>query len=215
MKNKLALILATASSLYAFSAYAVAPGMYMGLAAGPATNSGGTQQLQVDGSPTPTAANPRSTQFGSRLYIGYDIGQYAGIEAGLDYFSTINYKTVDNVTTCSSANVQVRDIDFLAKGRMPIKMFDIYGKAGVAVTYINESGDLSPQLDKHCGEASNLIKYRPMMSVGVSYDLSQNWVVDASWSRIQVGSAVSSIDFYALGFSYHFVDIYCGQFLCD
>ena len=59
MKNGYLLIIVMSIFALAAPAYAVAPGLYMGLAAGPATNNGGTQQLQVQGSPTTTPANPR------------------------------------------------------------------------------------------------------------------------------------------------------------
>ncbi|OGT41277.1 MAG: hypothetical protein A3F42_07305 [Gammaproteobacteria bacterium RIFCSPHIGHO2_12_FULL_37_34] len=195
--------------------YAVAAGFYMGLAAGPATNSGGTQQLQVENSATTTPGNPRSNQFGTRIFMGYDFAQYIGVEGGLDYFSNVRYKTAAGTTTCSSATARVRDFDFLIKGMLPIKVIDVFGKAGVAITYLTTSGDLNPDLNKHCGPSTNQILYRPMISVGMSYDLSQNWVADVSWARIMVGNVVSSVDFYGVGISYHFVDRYCGQFLCD
>ncbi len=214
MKKQLGLMVIAVGSSFIVSAYAVAPGLYMGLAAGPATANGSTQQLQVEGSPTTTPGNPKSSQFGSRIFVGYDINQYAGIESGIDYYSSIHYRTSD-VTTCSSASAQVRDIDFEGKAQLPVKMIDAYTKAGVAVTYITTSSDLNPVLSAHCGTSENLIKYRPIVTFGMSYDLSQNWVVDVSWTRLFINDVISSIDFYALGFSYHFVDKYCGQFLCD
>src|SRR3990167_3561003 len=212
MKNKILAYLSVAvTNMFIGSAYAVAPGFYMGLAAGPATNNGGTQQIQANNTGTTTPANPRSNQVGTQLFMGYDFNQYVGAEGGLDYFSTIRYKTAAGATTCSTASAQVRGFDVLGKGMLPIKMVNLYGKAGAAIMYFSKSADFNPT----CAKTSNKIIYPPMFSVGASYDLSQNWVADVSWSRIMVGNIVSSIDFYALGISYHFVDKFCGQFLCD
>ena len=40
-------------------------------------------------------------------------------------------------------------------------------------------------------------------------------VVDVSFNRVMAGGIAKNVDFYALGLSYHFVDVYCGQFLCN
>jgi hypothetical protein len=56
--------------------------------------------------------------------------------------------------------------------------------------------------------------FRPLIGIGVSYDLSQNWVADFSGTRVTKGSGILSADFFSLGISYHVVDEYCGQFLC-
>lgn len=194
--------------------YAVDPGFYLGLMAGPATNDGSTTQAQVEGSAETTTATPKSSQFGSRIYMGYDINKYAGVEAGLTYFSTVKYDTKD-VDVCSTPNASVRDFDAVAKAMLPLGKFSAFGKAGVAITYTNTSGALNPDLSKTCGENTYETGYRATYSLGVSYDLSQNWVADLSWTRVAVGGVINNMDLYAIGFSYHFVNIYCGQFLCD
>jgi opacity protein-like surface antigen len=197
------------------SSYAVAPGFYVGLMEGPATNSAGTQQAQVSATTT-TPATAKSNQWGSRIYMGYKINQYAGVEGGLNYFSTIRYDTKE-VNTCSSVTARVRDFDVVGKADYPLGSVDLFGKAGVAITYLTTSGALNPGSDPNnssCGKSQYTTKYNPTFSVGASYDLSQNWVADLSWNRTSVGSAVGNVDFFALGISYHFVNIYCGQFLC-
>ena len=60
-------LLIAATSLMFANTYAVAPGFYMGLMTGPATNNGGEQQAQVQGSATTTTATPKSTQIGTRI----------------------------------------------------------------------------------------------------------------------------------------------------
>lgn len=214
LKNIMSIVLAGSVA----NAYAVAPGFYMGIMGGPATNTGGTQQIQTFSAVPPSTTvtgNPRSTQFGSRLYMGYKMNKYASTEMGFGYFSGIHYDT-KGVETCSGATARVRDIDFVGKGAMPIgSMFDVFMKAGVALAYQTTSGALNPQVNLNCGKSTYTSKFSPTVSVGASYDLNQSWVVDASWTRLMVGGAASNIDFYGLGISFHIVDVYCGQFLCN
>lgn len=206
--------------------YAVGPGFYFGLMGGPATNDGSTVQAQVPSPPgstmtLTTPATPKSNQFGSRLFIGYQLNKYAGFEGGLNYFTGIKYDT-KNVPTCSSAQARVRNLDGSVKGIMPFgNWFDVYGRAGVAVVYQATSGALNPggynpiTGEVECGKSTYLTKFRPTIALGASYALTQSWVIDAAWNRIMVGGIVKNVDFFGLGFSYHFVDRYCGQFLCD
>lgn len=210
--------LATFASLFVINAYAVAPGFYMGIMGGPSTNNGGTIPIQTAvPPPAVVAGNPKSTQFGSRIYIGYKINEYAGIEHGLAYYSGIDYNT-KGVETCSSAKARVRDIDLNAKGTYSFNnLFDVFGKAGVALAYQTTSGSLNPNLGPGavCGKSKYVTQFKPTISVGASYTMTQNIVIDGTWNRLMMGGTLGSIDMYALGFSYHFVDVYCGQFLCS
>lgn len=220
----LALILVTAS--YTVSAYAVAPGFYMGFMAGPANNGASTEQAQVKSPPPPpiitTPANPKSSQFGSRIYIGNKFNSYASFEGGFTYYSGINYDT-KGVDTCASTSARVRSIDFVMKGEYTYaNSVGVFGKAGAAYTYATASGAFFPTFtilpngqSQSCGKSTYTTKVAPTFSVGASYDINQNWVVDASWNRLFVGSVINNMTMYALGISYHFVDKYCGQFLCE
>lgn len=192
---------------------AVAPGFYMGIMGGPSTNTGSTVDAQVQGLPITTPATPRSQQFGTRLFMGNMINSYVGVEGGLSLYSKIKYDT-KGVPTCGGTTSRVRDFDVVVKGAYPIYMFDIFGKAGVALAYQTNSGALNPNFGKSCGDSTNETKFRPTVSIGASYDFNQNWVADLSWNRTMVGGIVKNIDLFAIGIAYHFVDVYCGQFLC-
>lgn len=197
--------------------YAVAPGLYTGIMLGSATNSAKTMQAGTNASPSiTTPVTPKSTQFGSSIYLGYKMNQYASVEGGLYYFSAINYDN-KGVATCSGTDVRVRSFDFVGKGELPIYygMFNVFGKAGVAFNYVTTSGGLNPGVGGACGKSEYTTKFSPTASIGASYDLNQNWQTDISWNRIMVGSTPGNVDFYAIGIAYHFVDKYCGQFLCD
>lgn len=198
----------------AMTASAVAPGFYMGVMLGPASNTSGNQQAQKATGGGTTVVTPRTKQFGTRLYLGNKIGQYAGYEVGFDYFTKINYDS-KNVATCGGPNASAKGIDVVAKGIIPVSSsFDVFGKAGAAYMYTTTSGSLNPDSTKSCGASKHEGQVRPVVAIGGSYDLTQNWVADLTWTRFMVGGTIQNIDAYSIGVSYHFVDTYCGQFLC-
>lgn len=228
-------VLAVACSLCAANAMAIAPGLYLGLMMGPGSNDGSQQPMQV--LPAPTAAlpnaltwpsNPKSTQFGSRIFMGYKFNTYAGFEWGFSYFSGISYKLQSpspGMTPAAGTTARVRSIDLL--GKLDYSYNDtigIFGKLGVAAIYSTTPGALNitnyptntpaGQPIKNTGSNTYRTKLSPTFSIGASYDFNQSWQMDFSWTRLFIGSSISTMNLYALGLSYHFVDVYCGQFLC-
>lgn len=245
MKKGAALFLLTsaAASIISINTYAVGNGFYIGLMMGPATNNGGTQLVQQNDNnfvstinakcgnpPSPNCsvqpvlipANPKSSQFGSSFYMGNQFSRYAAVEGGFTYYTSVNYDT-KNQQACSGVSARVRDIHVLGKGILPIgNSFDVHAKGGVAVVYSTTSGAFNPEFGTDgvgnyisCGKNTYNNKFSPMYGLGASYAINQSWVTDASWTRTQVGGVLNSVDLFALGLSYHFVDRYCGQFLCD
>jgi opacity protein-like surface antigen len=208
------LLALTAIMSVACSTYAVAPGFYMGIMAGPATNNAGTVQAKtLSGTPPTTTVSPKSNQFGSHMYLGYKGNQYAAAEFGFTYFSTIVYDN-KGVETCSGTEARARDLDAVLKLSYPYAGFEPYIKAGAAIVYSMTSGGLNSSATS-CGKTQYSNQVKPTYSLGVGYDLSQNWVADISFNRLIVPGSISSMTYLGLGISYHFVDKYCGQFLCD
>lgn len=238
------LILVTLFTSLMTNTLAVGPGFYLGLMFGGASNDGKPEPVQLKVFPNVTGigpvyrppvqtvlGKPRSNQYGTRFFLGYKMNKYAGFESGFTFFTAINY-TLDLATVqagnnpfnppmlpyeaCSSTNVRVGAWDFVGRGSIPFgDWFEVYGKAGGAITYLKVSGDLSPDATRDCGRSSESARVRPTVSLGANASLTQNWVIDASWTRLMVGGIINNVDYYALGFAYHFVDRYCGQFLCD
>lgn len=207
--------LAILSFFFIANAHAMSPGFYLGLMTGPAINSGRSQSAQVLNSVTTTSVTPKRTQFGVRAFLGYKYNYYLSLESGITFFSRIKYDT-HGVQTFSDPYVQVEDLDLVAKGEIPFYAFAAYGKIGVAAVHELVSGVLNPSgSPTFTSNNRGSIKVRPTASLGLSYDATQNWQLDASLNRVVTGGPPSNIDFFALGFSYHFVDTYCGQFLCD
>lgn len=219
----------------AVNAHAMANGFYMGISMGPATNN--APSLQAVKAPAPqnnsplgvptnplvtTVANPRSPMFASRIYIGNQFNTYAGVEFGGTFYSSIRYDT-RGVKTVGSTSQRVRDIDLALKGIFPISAFSLYGKLGVAAIYLTSGGAFNPEFkpattintSKFNASTTYKHKFAPTVSIGASYDINQSWQVDASYNSLQVGNNVGTLTFFGVGFSYHFTDKYCGQFLCD
>lgn len=223
------------------SSYAVGPGLYIGLMTGPATNSGATQEVQLENSRILIPATPKSSQWGSRAYVGYQLNPLFAFEGGVTYYSGIRYSMKDFIdcpgicTACSGVQTRVRNFDVLGKlnlgtsnlgascGALSFFNFDIFGKAGVAVVYETTAGALNPDLGLPdnpdgsipCGQSTYRTTVKPTFSLGASWEVTQNWLIDATYTVLMTGGAAGNVTFYSLGFSYHFVDVYCGQFLCD
>lgn len=229
-KRILQILVLAASSACCLDASAIAKGFYMGLMMGPASNTGSEKQVQVMPLPTPGSptanvgmANPKSTQFGSRLFLGYKFNQYAGFEGGFTYFSGISYILTDpSLQAAAGTTGRVRSIDFVGKLDYSYNnTLGIFTKIGAAAVYTTTPGGLNvenynpgPPV-KNSGSNTYTTKVSPTFAFGVSYDLNQNWQLDASWTRIFAGGSISNMNLYAVGLSYHFVDVYCGQFLCE
>lgn len=209
--RKLALSLLVVCGCMA-KAYAVAPGFYLGLMTGPSTNSASTVNVPtLSGSPPTTPVEPKSNQWGTALFFGYKNNDYIGSELGLNFFSNVKFTSKYNVQTAGGTSAHVRDIYVVLKGTFPFgSMFDVFGKIGPAFEYISTSGGLS-----NTGRTKYQTKIAPFYAIGASWTMDQSWVADISVNQLAVGGVIKSVTWYALGISYHFVDRYCGQFLCD
>jgi opacity protein-like surface antigen len=201
--------LVTLLSGLTLNAYAVAPGFYIGGALGPATNDAKQQTvLTASGIPQTTIAKPYSMQWASHFYLGNKINEYVAGEFGFTFFSSIGYSS--KYPPAGGLSSRVRDIDLVAKLSMPVRTFEVYAKAGPAFTYLSTSGGLNTQ-----GKTKYLHKVTGMIAVGADYGLNQNWVIDLAYTTLFTGGLVGRASYLGLGLSYHFVNKYCGQFLCD
>lgn len=197
------------------NAYSVGPGFYLGLTMGPVKTSSGNQLVQTD-SGTLVEATAKSNNFGVRPYLGYQMNDHVAFEMGLDYFGKFKYNTPKDVNPCKNPHAKLTGLDGMIKGIMPIgEAFDVHAKIGVAYTYQTISGSLNPDLSKTCGSNLRQTKFAPVFTIGAGYTFNQNWTTALSWERMMASGVIKTIDFYGIGLSYHFVDKYCGQFLCD
>lgn len=153
---------------------------------------------------------PSKKGFGTRVFWGYQFINYLGLEGGFAYFTPATY----NIQDGNSPEWRVEVVDILGKGVLPLYWgINFFVKAGAAIAAYKQGGLLAPNpTSSHDG--ANGITVRPEFGVGIDYAFTPNWHVDLSATQITKGSQVPKISYYAIGLSYHAVDIYCGQFLC-
>lgn len=232
------------------TAYAVGQGFYFGGMLGQTNLHGQTVNLNVPEQNftcqgvTFSASGegeimPQSKGIGSRIFLGGNFNQYAGLEFGFAYYTPISYKTtiqnlvINDETILTNTNINnnllthAYSFDIMGKGMLPISNsgFSVFFKGGGAYIKTNTTGNF----ENTCGIPTSTFNYitekiigerststvRPIAALGISYDITQRWVVDLSYTRLFYNSTyVKNPDFIAMGISYHLVDQYCGQFLC-
>lgn len=194
------------------TAHATGAGFYMGGQVGQSNTHNTAEDVHTGGIPPIVNVSPSNTGLGARLFLGYSANPYVGMEGGYTYFAPSTY-SIPNSSVCGDPSIQEHAFDVVGKGTFPIKNFGAYMKAGIAFTSSTSSGRLLDP-NSSCHSQSTQRSIRPTVALGVSYDLTQNWVSDFSWTRIVGGGTFKNADLIALGISYHFVDARCGQFLC-
>lgn len=188
--------------------YATSPGFYLGAMAGLARNSGKEQLARLDGEPT--IVEPKDRMGAFRLYMGYRFNWWAGWEFGGTIYTPVEYESSFDSDT--SIKTGLATIDLVAVGYVSIaELFDIFGKIGPAVVYERASSNITKLAD----DKSHRIGITPTFSLGVGYNLTPNWLLDLTWTRLVNTKYLGKVDTVSLGISYHFVNRYCGQFLCD
>jgi opacity protein-like surface antigen len=200
----------------AVSAYAIeGEGFYVGGQLGITNVKNKPKYVQTSPS-TSVLVNPKNTGPGGRLFLGYNISQYGGLELGWTYYAPSKYDP-DVSTVCGTPNIRQSALDIVAKGILPFSTtgFDVFGKAGMAIVRQASSGRLTSTTLNPCSSTTAQTSVRPEVGIGASYAITQNWVTDLSWTRIIGGGGnVKNSDLYAVGLAYHLVDKRCGQFLC-
>ena len=88
-----------------------------------------------------------------------------------------------------------------------------FGKAGIAVVRTSKAGTFTTSSSGVI--ATGTTNYvRPTAGLGLTYSISQVWQLQLTATEVFGGGGFKAANLYALGISYHFVDQYCGQFLC-
>lgn len=213
--------IAAAALIFALStiSYAAGPGFYFGLGVGPTSVQAPSHTFTTPVAPGYLKVNPSTSGIGERLFMGYDINSYAAFEGGFVHYGTATYKLPNgSQISCSDPSIRQNGFDFEGKAKAPFftSGFNVFAKAGMAIMYAGSSGTLEPDRTSNpCGGATeSKAAVRPLYGVGASVDLSPSWVLDFSYSHINGGGNIQSADFEAVSISYHWVDTYCGQFLC-
>lgn len=190
--------------------HAVGPGGYFGANAG--MSSLESQIPDVSPLGGDVASKKTTSGFGGGLFFGANINQYAGLELGINHYANVKNSGAD---ICEGDDIQTNAFNVLGKGMIPFGSsgLTLIGKGGIAGVRTTGPGDFHPSTGKCSSESRTDAK--PTIAIGASYDMSQTWVAEVSYSRIFVNNDfLKSANMISLGISYHFVDVFCGQFLC-
>lgn len=200
-----------ASALGMMAANATTSGLYITGQAGYANNHLGnhlTKLYRDDNGPSSFKIG--NAGLAGRLAIGYQFNPYFATELG--YLRLANQKGKDDGSTgdyIGTETLKQQAIDVAAKGILPINdKFNVYGKLGVAYlsSTVRSNFDGTKQnQNKYFGLAKH--QWAPEAGVGVSYNVTPNMFVDASWTHIQPirgKNKPGNVDFAAVGIGYSF-----------
>jgi hypothetical protein len=206
------------------TANAVSTGWYAGGQLGATNTHNQTRTVYTtSGTPPTLSVKPSNTGMGERVFGGYNFNPYAAFEFGYTHYGASTYSVPASAGICNDPAIRTSGFDMEGKGILPAfdSGFALFGKAGFSLMRVSMSGSLSPNNSMVTGCSSSggnnggtTMSARPLVGIGTSYDLSQNWVTELSWTHVLSGGGVKAADFVAIGIAYHWVDKYCGQFLC-
>jgi len=160
-----------------------------------------------------TNVSPNNTGFGGRLYIGGNFNKYAGMELGYTHYQASEYNA-NELDPPKHPEIQENAIDLVAKGQIPLDPFGLFAKVGMAYVRSTAGGSLTEPSSsgKRTGTTNNI---RPTVSIGSFYDFTPNWEGDVTASIVPAGgNGFRDAELIGIGVSYHFVTLYCGQFIC-
>jgi opacity protein-like surface antigen len=228
MQTKTLLLAIVALTLSA-SVSAIAPGFYLGGDFGQSNLHNTSQTIETGGTPPTISSKADNTGIGIRLFMGANFNSYAAFEMGLAHYASTSYGGVPTTIANNTPSIHEYGLDLEAKGIVPAGPVSIFGKLGFAYIRKSASGVLescsaptsnSGGVVPPCSTTSSVQNstqanaLRPLLGVGVSYDASQNWQAELSYTQVMKGSGIQNASLLAFGISYHVVDLYCGQFLC-
>lgn len=164
--------------------------------------------------------NVNNNGLAGRLAIGYQFNQNFAVELG--YLRLASKKVGLGDTKMGDPIIDVTDpsitlaqnaLDFAAKGILPVgNNFNVYGKLGVAYLtsdlHVDGKNDKEQKVSYNVNDEAGFKKHQlaPEAAIGVSYDITQNVSIDASWTHIHpIGkNSAGNINFASVGLSYNF-----------
>lgn len=127
----------------------------------------------------------KTNDFGAGLYLGYQVNQYAAIEAGFDYLGKMKYKGEDG----DDLKVRVMGGQLTAKLSYPLDFIlsdlDIYGRGGLMVTRAKVKGD---------NWSSSKTNVAPVFALGFDYRLTDNLSTRLEYQWVQTLNANTTVD---------------------
>lgn len=140
------------------------------------------------------------TGFAARVYGGYDINRFFGMELGWTYLPTASDNFGDDITNYA--------VDLLAKLSLPVSNgFSIHAKAGGSYLVSNADSSIAALVGTTSVGGSH---FGPAFGVGAAYEVIPNLAIGLDWMRysgngqVFSGSYQPSPDAVFLGLSYKF-----------
>lgn len=137
--------------------------------------------------------------FGYRVLAGYQFNRHFAAEAGFTHFDSTAGRGLNYVggPTNQSGYVHQHAVDLMVKGIVPVsRAIALYAKLGAA--YVFSYTKVRSQFSKH----RNAV--RPAGALGISFAVTRNFGVDASYNRIQSSGSIKSAELLGIGFYWHF-----------
>ncbi len=157
-----------------------------------------------------TNVTPTNTGIAARVFMGANVQTYFGFEFGMSYYTPSEYNP-DVSGFTHEPHIWEYSGDILGKVMYPFGPITLFAKGGIGIVYKTQSDAIITSSEE---DSNGSVIVAPAYGFGVSYDITPRWVADFSYMRIQGGNDIKDINFAGVGISYHFVDEYCGQFLC-
>jgi hypothetical protein len=174
MKLKLAIVAAMA--VFASTAWSADNGFYVGAGVG-------MSDLSIDAQGTD---HFRGDDFAYKLFVGYDVSKYFGVEGG--YYDS-------GTPSDHGFGISVTGWDMAVLGKWPVTdAFDVHARLGWMWWDANPDGDPS--------NSGNDVLY----GLGVGFKFGDHFAVTGDWERTspEVYHYNADIDFWTVGMSYKF-----------
>ncbi|NNM58189.1 MAG: outer membrane beta-barrel protein [Legionellales bacterium] len=150
-------------------------------------------------------ASIQNDAFAARLYLGYQFNKYFAAEFAYDYFGTVTFDNIDNISG-SSADIRQQGLDLTAKVMLPItKQFDVFALGGLSYRGA-KAQNISTTADKLGLDAGGGTQYAfsPIYGLGADYNFNDAWGLDLAWRRFIQKDNLSQVSLATAGVSYHF-----------
>lgn len=129
--------------------------------------------------------------WGERIFIGFNVDPYLGIEAGYANYPRSLY-IGRQASNYSSITYNARTYDLVGKAYLPLGAsgFNIYVLAGAArvaeiLKYVNSPIGLTGSIATPIPGTTNTFKTRPIYGLGINYDFNRHLVANVELTQIQ------------------------------
>lgn len=209
-----ALLLSTVTNL----TYAAHPGYYVGAGLGPSKLETSKQDLFSDIDAKSVSNSRNLGGLGGRVFAGYNLNQYFGLEAGYARYARSKYNSSatgsNGESASASLDYSLYAFDLVGKGYLPLGEtgFNAYALGGLARVSNTVDANVTVNKDTILKTSPTTGKFRPKYGIGISYDVPHSPITtNLEFSRIQgMGNvktnirAIPSADMVTLNVSYNF-----------